>query len=167
MEQLSEFFSHAEERFPELIYVYERADKGHGRLEHRKIEVLDTSNTRLVFPGIKQVARLTRTREIVKSGRQNTEQVFLITNLSFEQIDAERFFNLKRSYWDVENVLHYRKDFTFGEDRSTIRARFGPQNMSSLRNFAVALLLALGIRNVKRCVDNLQHHPYVFLKRAA
>ena len=34
----------------------------------------------------------------------------------------------------------------FGEDRSTIRAKFGAQNMSSLRNFAVGILHAMGVR---------------------
>ena len=75
--------------------------------------------------------------------------------------------NLKRSYWDVENKLHYRKDFVFGEDRSTIRAKHGPQNMASLRNFAIGFLLANKIGNVKRCVENLKHHPVALLRMAA
>lgn len=83
--------------------------------------------------------------------------MFLITDLEFPLIDAKEFLRLKRLYWDIENKLHYRKDLVFGEDRSTIRSRYGPQNMSSLRNFAVGLLSCLGIANVKRCVENLQH----------
>ncbi len=73
----------------------------------------------------------------------------------------------KRSYWGIENKLHYRKDFTFGEDRSTIRAKYGPQNMATLRNFALGLLLVNNVENVKRCVDNLQHYPYALLRTAA
>lgn len=93
--------------------------------------------------------------------------MFIITDLNFERADAKQLSNLKRSYWWIENKLHYRKDFVFGEDRSTIRAQSGPQNMSTLRNFAVSLLMAAGITNVKRCVDNLQHDPSVLLRRAA
>ncbi len=64
---------------------------------------------------------------------------------------------LKREYWAIENKLHYRKDFVFGEDRSTIRAEHGPQNMATLRNFAVSFLMANGIKNVKRCVENFKY----------
>jgi hypothetical protein len=112
------------------------------------------------------VARLRRTREVLKSGAKSSEEIFLITDRTFEQLDAETFFNLKRSYWDIENKLHYRKDFVFGEDRSTIRVGHGPRNMSSLRNFAVALLMNLGITNIKRCVDNLRHDPLSLLRHA-
>lgn len=129
--------------------------------------MLDSSGTSLLFPGVKQVARLTRTREILKSGVETTEQVFLITDLSHQDVDAEKFAQLKRDYWHIENKLHYRLDFTFGEDRSTIRARHGPKNMSALRTFAISWLLNLGIGNIKRCVDNLQHSQASILKMAA
>jgi predicted transposase YbfD/YdcC len=66
---------------------------------------------------------------------------------------------LKRDYWHIENKLHYRKDFVFGEDRSTIRAENGPENMATLRNFAISLLMANDIQNVKRCVDNFKYQP--------
>jgi predicted transposase YbfD/YdcC len=165
-EQLDELFKHVEEKFPELLYSFEQTEKRHGRLEHREISVLATEHTTLVFPDVKQVARLRRTREVLKSGAKSEEEIFLITNRSFEDLDAEAFANLKRSYWDIENKLHYRKDFVFGEDRSTIRKGHGPQNMSSLRNFALGLLLNLGITNVKRCVDNLRHDPLILLRSA-
>lgn len=149
------------------MYPFETLEKQHGRLEHRQITVLNTEYTSLLFPGVKQVARLIRTREVILSGKKSYDEVFLITDLTFEQADAEKLLNLKRSYWDIENKLHYRKDFVFGEDRSTIRAEHGPQNMSTLRNFAIGLLMNLGIGNVKRCVDNLRHNPLALLRKAA
>ena len=142
-------------------------DKGHGRLEVRSISVLATHGTPLAVEGINQVARLTRTREVLKYERKSEEEIFLITNMTYDELDAERFLALKRSYWAVENKLHYRKDLVFGEDRSTIRAEYGAHNMATLRNFALSLLLANGVGNVKRCVDNLQHDPLALLKKAA
>jgi len=73
------------------------------------------------------------------------------------QLDALNFMYLKRDYWSIENKLHYRKDFVFGEDRSTIRKGHGPHNMATLRNFAVSLLMVNNIDNVKRCVENMQY----------
>jgi Transposase DDE domain len=121
--------------------------------------VLNTANINLSFTGVQQVAHLRSTREILKTGKKTENEVFLITDLPFEQLDAEQFMNLKVGYWGIENKLHYRKDFVFGEDRSTIRSENGPQNMATLRNFAIGLLTCLGIDNIKRCVDNLRHNP--------
>ncbi len=166
-EQLSDLFKHTREKYPELLYQHETIDKDHGRFEQREISVLATHGTGLKIPGIMQVAELKRSREIIKTGEKSEELIYLITNLHFEQADAKCLMGLKRSYWAIENKLHYRKDFVFDEDRSTIRALNGPENMSTLRNFAVGLLMASGITNVKRCVDNLQHDTYAFVKRAA
>ena len=132
-------------------------DKAHGRLEERAILALATDGTQLLFDGIKQVAKLYRRREVIKTGKVQKETVFIITNLSHKEASAEKLMQLKRQYWEIENKLHYRKDFVFGEDRSTIRAGHGPENMSTLRNFAISLLMANKVDNVKRCVDNLRY----------
>ena len=162
---MEHLFNHATNSAPELIYTHTSLDKGHGRLEHRKIDVLDASKTELSIPGIQQIGRLETTREILKTGKKTSDITFLITNLSFDQLNAEQFLNLKRRYWDIENKLHYRKDFVFGEDRSTIRAKHGPQNMATLRNFAIGLLSNLGIDNIKRCVDNLRIDPRTLINQ--
>ena len=112
---------------------------------------------KLEIDGITQVARLYRKREMLKSGKVEEEEVFLITNKRYEEFDVHQFLDLKREYWAIENKLHYRKDFVFGEDRSTIRAKNGPENMSFLRNFAIGLLMANNVTNVKRCVDNIRY----------
>ena len=129
--------------------------------------MLATHGTGFVIDGINQVAQLRRTREIIKYKRKSADEVFLITNMTYDELDAQRFMASKRSYWAVENKLHYRLDMVFGEDRSTIRAEHGPHNMATLRNFALGLLLANGIGNVKRCVDNLRYDSSWILKKAA
>ena len=146
-----------QDRFPELIRSCSTVDKAHGRLEEREIFVIDTSSSEFKFKGLKQIAKLRRKRTVLKSGKTMEEEIFIITNLEVEEADAEKLLFLKRDYWSIENKLHYRKDFVFGEDRSTIRAEHGPENMASLRNFAISLLMANDIDNVKRCVDNIKY----------
>ena len=154
-------------KFPELVYSFEQHEKHHGRIEYRRISVLNAAHIELAFPGVQQVALLHRERKIISSGKTTEDDVFLITDIEFPLLNAQEFARLKRLYWHIENKLHYRKDFVFGEDRSTIRALHGPQNMSSLRNFAVGLLTCMGITNVKRCVDNLKHDRLAVLRNAA
>jgi hypothetical protein len=115
---------------------------------------------------VQQVAVLHRKRENLSTGKTSQELVYLITNAPPEELSPKQLLELKRSYWDIENKLHYIKDNTFGEDRSTIRARFGPQNMSALRNLAVSIFRAAGVPNIKRWVDNLKHNPSWFLQLA-
>ena len=160
-------FKHTQDKFPDLIRNSTTIDKGHGRLETRSIEVISTDKTILTFPGVQQVARLHRIREVLKYNKKSEETVYLFTNIPFSDLNEHQFLQLHRSYWAIENKLHYRKDFTFGEDRSTIRAKDGPQNMATLRNFAIGLMLRNKIDNVKRCVENLQHDPYSLIRLAA
>jgi predicted transposase YbfD/YdcC len=130
--------------------------------------VLSTEYTGLKVKGIKQVACLHRTRELLKQEKVEEETVFLITNIEQDKLDAKSFMELKREYWSIENKLHYRKDLVFNEDRSTIRAKHGPENMSNLRNFAIGFLMSNKVKNVKRCVDNIKYrnpadfHDFLF-----
>ena len=135
-------------------------------MEEREIFVLSTSNTQILFQGVQQIAVMRRYREDLSTNKISNELVYLITNLSESELSAQELLELKRSYWGIENKLHYRKDFVFGEDRSTIRAKHGPQNMSAIRNFAVSIYNASGIANIKRFVDNIKYDNVSFLKLA-
>jgi predicted transposase YbfD/YdcC len=117
--------------------------------------------------GIQQVAEIIRTRTDLRTKKTTQEKVLVITNIPSPDADASRLLSLNRSYWDIENKLHYRKHMVFAEDRSTIRAKHGPANMATLRNFSIGLLLCVDISNIKRCVDTLRHNPSQLLQLAA
>src|SRR3990172_7141582 len=46
---------------------------------------------------------------------------------------------LNRGHWSIENSLHYVRDVTFDEDRSSIRTRNAQRTMASLRNLGDSL----------------------------
>ena len=143
---------------PELIRSYETGyEKGHGRLENRSISVLSVHNTSLPIDGINQIAIITRERNIINNSEKYSNQSTpYITNALDSEMSAEEMLKIIRTHWDVENKLHYPKDFVFGEDRSTIRAKNGPMNMAALRNFAVSFYNICKVDNIKRCVDNVR-----------
>jgi predicted transposase YbfD/YdcC len=128
---------------------------------------MSVNSHRLVIPGITQIAKLVRKREVVKKKTSTTETTYLITNFSFEEADAAKILKIKTDYWAIENKVHYIADFVFGEDRSTIRAKNGPRVMSALSAFAMNVMRACGIGNLKRCVANLQNAPQNFFAKAA
>jgi len=112
-------------------------EKGHGRIEHRALRALEVSAAEISFPCVAQIARLDRRREL-SGGRMTEETVFLLTSLSKEQADERRLAELVRSHWAIANQLHWRRDWTFDEDRCRIRHPNGTQVMAALRNLATA-----------------------------
>ena len=116
-------------------------EKGHGRIETRRIAVSDEIVPYLAWPGLAQVARLERRRTI--RGKQTVEIVYLVTSLPPSQAGPERLLALSRDHWAIENKLHYVRDVTFQEDRCRVRA--GARSLAALRNLAIALIRRAGL----------------------
>ncbi len=75
----------------------------------------------------------------------------------------QRLLKLKRGHWTVENGLHYVKDVTMGEDRSTIHADNGPKIMAALRNTALSLLRLAGVSTIAASLRYNCGHPQAAL----
>jgi hypothetical protein len=80
-------------------------EKGHGRIETRKIAVSREVVPYLAWPGLAQVARIERRREIAR--KASTEIVYLITSLPPEAASPQRLLRLARDHWEIENRLRY------------------------------------------------------------
>ena len=68
-------------------------EKGHGRIETRKIAVSREVVPYLAWPGLAQVARIERRREIAR--KASTEIVYLITSLPPETASPQRLLRLE------------------------------------------------------------------------
>jgi predicted transposase YbfD/YdcC len=80
--------------------------------------------------------------------KDRTETVYGLTSLTPQKADPARLLSLSRGQWSIENRLHYVRDVTFDEDRSTVRKGWGAQVMASLRNLAISLLRMAGARYI-------------------
>ena len=137
----------------------ETLEKGHGRLEHRRLRASTALNDYVDFPHLAQVCRIEREVTELKSGRQRCETLFAITSLSPAQADPHTLLSLNRAHWSIENRSHYVRDVTFDEDRSCIRTANGPAMMACLRNFAIALARLLGFTNIASALRAFAHQP--------
>lgn len=54
-------------------------------------------------------------------------------------MDAAQLQAFRRGHWTIENPLHYVRDVTFGEDKSTVRTKDAPRNLATLRNLVIGL----------------------------
>jgi len=132
-------------RVPKDFEIVKETSKGHGRLEERTLTVSSQLNDFLDWPYLQQVFRLERRFLFMKTGefQEFQEQVvYGITSLSREEITPGVLLALIRSYWGIENGLHYRRDVTLREDRTRMTKGNAGRVMACLNNLVIGLVSA-------------------------
>jgi predicted transposase YbfD/YdcC len=124
--------------FPPDDY-FESVEKAHGRIEERKIRVLDTGPFFSAFPFINQVIQIERIRTIISKGKVEKETVYCITSAHRSEAGPERLANIARNQWKIE-ANHYIRDVIFAEDASRLRKGNAAQVMATFRNLVMAIL---------------------------
>jgi len=119
-------------------------DADHGRIETRTATV-STDIAWLQeghrWPGLAAIGKVVRVRETAANAtteaKITTETAYylLITALS-----GERFNEVVRSHWGVENKLHWRLDVVMNEDQDRTRVGNGPHNLAVLRHMALNVM---------------------------
>jgi len=107
----------------------------HGRIETR-IATVSTQINWLEkehgWPGLKAVGKVHRVRENADKITVETAYYLLSTALT-----PERFNQVVRQHWGVENSLHWRLDVVMNEDQDRTRMGHGPENLAILRHMAL------------------------------
>jgi predicted transposase YbfD/YdcC len=125
----------------------EDSQPAHGRIETRTLKVLTTVRG-IGFPHARQVIQITRDRVAVATGERSREVVYAICSVAFEHAHPRVIATWLREHWSIENAVHWVRDITFDEDRSTVRTGTAPQVMASLRNTALNLHRLAGSDNI-------------------
>jgi predicted transposase YbfD/YdcC len=113
-------------------------DGDHGRIETRVCSIstdigwLQESHQ---WPGLVAIGKVVRTRETRAKVTTETAYYLLSAPLS-----AERFGQVARSHWAVENSLHWCLDVIMNEDNARNRLDNGPYNLAILRHMALNLI---------------------------
>lgn len=127
-------------RLPKDFETVKETSKGHGRLEERTLTVSSQLNDFLDWPYLQQVFRLERRFLFMKTGESQEQVVYGITSLSREEITPGKLLTLIRSYWGIENGLHYRRDVTLREDRTRMTKGNAGRIMACLNNLIIGLV---------------------------
>lgn len=112
-------------------------DGDHGRIETRTSLVsADVAwlQERHAWPGLAAIGKVVRIREVGTKVGTETAYYLLSTPLS-----AERFGQVARAHWGVENGLHWVLDVTMNEDQARNRCGHAPRNIALLRRLALNL----------------------------
>ncbi len=123
-------------------------EKGHGRLEQRTLTAIADEHGFIDWPGLQQVFKLERKVTETSTGVITVDEVVGITSLSPEKASANHLLEWTRSYWGIENGLHYRRDVTLDEDSIRMSSSALAETMAVLNNFVVGLVSKLGFHNL-------------------
>ena len=114
----------------------ETLDKGHGRLEERPDDLA-------ALPGRRQAFRIRR-RTVLKKNATTVENVYGLTSLGADRAGPAEILALNRGHWEIENRLHYVRDWSWDEDRSRVRNGKLPRNLACLSNVAISIIRLRG-----------------------
>jgi len=128
--------------------TFQTVEKGHGRRETRTITVSSLLHGYSDWPGLEQVFKVERQRVEVRRGKGTTEVVYGLTSLRRDEASPQRLLALSRTYWGIENGLHYCRDVTFQEDRCRLTQGNAGRVMATLNNLVIGLLRSTGTTNL-------------------
>ena len=115
-------------------------EKGHGRIEKRTCSVITDTVWLCKAPdweNVQSIIRLQTERTLLVSGEKQVEQRFYLSSLL---ATPQRFGEIIRQHWAIENKLHWSLDVTFKEDYSTKQAGNAAENFSVITKIALNLL---------------------------
>ncbi len=137
-------------------------EKAHGRVDLRRIRVSSELKGYSDWPGLEQVFEIRRCWQ--SKGVWKEAVRYGVTSLPALNAIPERVLTMKRGHWTIENCLHYVKDVTLGEDKSTVHVDNGPKIMAALRNTALSLLRRAGFSTIAARMRYNSTHPHAALQ---
>ena len=140
-------FSRAEDIYQTI------GEKKRNRIEERKVTIYEKQNGFIEDPQwakyIKTVISVERKTQIYntkeKKHRIRQEKAVYLSN---HKLSAKQAYEYIRNHWFIENKNHLVRDVTLREDYSRIRVN--PENMATLRSFALNILRKNKVANINK-----------------
>jgi predicted transposase YbfD/YdcC len=120
---------------------HEESNEGHGRREARRCwTTSDPDYLHYIasfggWQGVQSIGMIEAERSTATG--TTVKRRYFISSLPS---NAKRLLYISRTYWGIENKLHWVLDLAFREDESRVRKGNGPQNFAVLRHIALNLL---------------------------
>lgn len=119
-----------------------------GRIERRVLQASTELTGYVDWPGFAQALCVERRVTHKTTGETYTDVAYAITSLAPTAVTPAQLLGVWREHWHIENQLHWIRDVTFDEDRSTVRAGKIPQVMATLRSTAISVARLHGATNI-------------------
>jgi predicted transposase YbfD/YdcC len=115
-------------------------EKSHGRIEKRTCKVItdmDWISKKDKWQNLQSIVCIESQRTLVQTGDTQSQKRFYISSLNAA---PERFNQIIRQHWGIENKLHWCLDVAFNEDLSTKQAGYAAENFSYITKVAINLI---------------------------
>ena len=115
---------------------------------------------------VKTIGKIHRVGIRVASDGKETVINETVYCISSQELTATEVAEHTRSHWQIENNLHWEKDWLFLEDRQTLKSGNAPQVMSFLRSFCLSLFALWQFSSPANAVSNFEknitlHHTFL------
>jgi predicted transposase YbfD/YdcC len=120
----------------------------HGRIETRTATVsteIGWLQKQHQWPGLQAIGKVVRVRQTAE--KTTTETAYYLLSAA---LTPERFNEVVRQHWGVENRLHWRLDVVMNEDQDRTRLGNGPHNLAVLRHMALNAMQKEGSKGSTR-----------------
>jgi predicted transposase YbfD/YdcC len=131
------------------------SEKGHGRLETRRLTCGNAHIEDVDWPDVQQVVRRECERLVLKSGKRSCEVTYGLVSMTPSEAGAVAIERLWRGHWTIENQQQHVRDVTFGEDAGHAAQGNTAHVLAALRN---GLLMLFRSTNWRSIPDALAHY---------
>lgn len=144
---------------PSDFRMVQQVNKGHGRLEKRRLTVSSLLAESSDWPGLAQVFKLERLITSPRGEVLRDEVVYGLTSLPAAEAGPRDLLRLQRRHWAIESELHYRRDVSLGEDACRCKHRPMAHALAILNNLVIALGLRQHTANLPQAQRFYNAHP--------
>jgi predicted transposase YbfD/YdcC len=134
-------------------------DRGHGRMEQRRLTTRQALAGYGAWPGLAPVLALERSVLTKQTGEVRSETVAGVTSLTPQGAAPSRVLELVRGHGQIEHLAHWLRDVTFDEDRSQVRWGNIPQVRAALRHTPIGRLRWAGYATMAAACRLLAAQP--------
>lgn len=151
--ELKDYFEFARNNALEKknLFTSVKREKGHGRFETREYYLchdIDFVYEKEEWSNLQSIGMIVSTREI--NGKSSTKVKYYISDM---KLSIEKFEEVTRKHWQIENNLHWILDVYFDEDLCKSRKDHSIENLALIRKICYNLIkldTSLGKISTKR-----------------
>ena len=143
----------------QLSEAFEQTVRGHGRIETREVRTAPVPDS-FDFPYAAQIVVVYRERSGLDGKLVAAETSYYVTSIAADDADAHLLAGHVRGHWEIENRIHWVRDWAFDEDRHQLRATASPARaLATLRNLAISLIRLVGSNRIAATMRWIARRP--------